>query len=139
MYRGSKFMISAFKFLIPIVAAVAAGVIWMREHLDRRNKKPPVGAGRSDGRLFGFVDSWRFSSAKSPGLLAFCPVANHRNKIALFPAGDAFFIAQSAALRVKTSLVTPDVCRFVIWLAGRFGDRTRCCNSAGRGGTNARQ
>ena len=33
MYRGSKFMISAFKFLIPIVAAVAAGVIWMREHL----------------------------------------------------------------------------------------------------------
>ena len=29
----SKFMISAFKFLIPIVAAVAAGVIWMREHL----------------------------------------------------------------------------------------------------------
>ena len=33
MYRGSKFMISAFKFLIPIVAAVAAGFIWMREHL----------------------------------------------------------------------------------------------------------
>ena len=33
MYRGSKFMISAFKFLIPIVAAVAAGVIWMRDHL----------------------------------------------------------------------------------------------------------
>ena len=33
MYRGSKFMISAFKVLIPIVAAVAAGVIWMREHL----------------------------------------------------------------------------------------------------------
>lgn len=33
MYRGSKFMISAFKFLVPIVAAVAAGVIWMREHL----------------------------------------------------------------------------------------------------------
>lgn len=33
MYRGSKFMISAFKFLIPIVATVAAGVIWMREHL----------------------------------------------------------------------------------------------------------
>ena len=33
MYRGSKFMISAFKFRIPIVAAVAAGVIWMREHL----------------------------------------------------------------------------------------------------------
>ena len=33
MYRGSKFMISAFKFLIPIVAAVAAGVSWMREHL----------------------------------------------------------------------------------------------------------
>ena len=33
MYRGSKFMISAFKFLIPNVAAVAAGVIWMREHL----------------------------------------------------------------------------------------------------------
>ena len=33
MYRGSKFMVSAFKFLIPIVAAVAAGVIWMREHL----------------------------------------------------------------------------------------------------------
>ena len=39
MYRGSKFMISAFKFLIPIVAAVAAGVIWMREHGDLTGTK----------------------------------------------------------------------------------------------------
>jgi hypothetical protein len=33
LYTGSKFMITVFKFFLPIVAAIAAAVLWVKEHL----------------------------------------------------------------------------------------------------------
>jgi len=33
LYKGSKFMITAFKFFIPIVAGIAALYLWVKDHL----------------------------------------------------------------------------------------------------------
>jgi len=33
LYKGSKFLVTVFKFFIPIVAAVAAAILWLKEHL----------------------------------------------------------------------------------------------------------
>jgi len=33
LYKGSKFMVTVFKFFVPIVAAVAAAFLWIKEHL----------------------------------------------------------------------------------------------------------
>ena len=33
MYRGSKFMISAFKFLIPVCAALLGAAMWFKDHV----------------------------------------------------------------------------------------------------------
>lgn len=33
LYTGSKFMVTVFKFFIPIVAAIAAAILWIKEHL----------------------------------------------------------------------------------------------------------
>ncbi len=33
LYTGSKFMVTVFKFFVPIVAAVAAAILWIKEHL----------------------------------------------------------------------------------------------------------
>lgn len=33
LYTGSKFMVTVFKFFIPIVAALAAAILWVKEHL----------------------------------------------------------------------------------------------------------
>lgn len=33
LWRGSKMMVSAFKILIPIVAALAGAAVWMKEHV----------------------------------------------------------------------------------------------------------
>jgi hypothetical protein len=33
LYKGSKFMVTVFKFFVPIVAAIAAVILWFKEHL----------------------------------------------------------------------------------------------------------
>lgn len=33
LYKGSKFMVTVFKFFVPIVAAVAALFLWIKDHL----------------------------------------------------------------------------------------------------------
>jgi len=33
LWRGSKLMVSAFKILIPIVAALVGGAMWVRDHV----------------------------------------------------------------------------------------------------------
>lgn len=33
LYKGSKFMVTVFKFFVPIVAAIAAAILWVKEHL----------------------------------------------------------------------------------------------------------
>lgn len=33
LYTGSKFMVTVFKFFVPIVAAIAAAFLWVKEHL----------------------------------------------------------------------------------------------------------
>lgn len=33
LYKGSKFLVTVFKFFVPIVAAFAALFLWVREHL----------------------------------------------------------------------------------------------------------
>lgn len=33
LYKGSKFMVTVFKFFVPIVAAIAAAILWLKEHL----------------------------------------------------------------------------------------------------------
>jgi hypothetical protein len=33
LYKGSKFMVTVFKFFVPIVAAIAAAILWIKEHL----------------------------------------------------------------------------------------------------------
>ncbi len=33
LYKGSKFLVTVFKFFVPIVAAIAALFLWIKEHL----------------------------------------------------------------------------------------------------------
>lgn len=33
LYKGSKFMVTVFKFIMPIVAAIAAVLLWFKEHV----------------------------------------------------------------------------------------------------------
>ena len=33
LYKGSKFMVTAFKFFVPIVAVIVAAIMWVKEHL----------------------------------------------------------------------------------------------------------
>ena len=33
LYKGSKFLVAVFKFFVPIVAAIAAVILWVKENL----------------------------------------------------------------------------------------------------------